>query len=342
MQRKLELRKVLEATEIGLDAEFSYKQLTSGHINQTYLVYNNDERLILQKLNSKVIPDLDLISLNILNLAEHLKHRKYPYKVLQLFPFSSGSYLYNSQWRIFKFIENTQSFLKVQSAKQAYEAAKFLSFFHANLADLPLDKIQDSIKDFLDFEKRWQQYQEAVQNSTKSRLNKAEDAIRYLNENSNVLDDWLSLLPQIPIRIIHADPKISNFLFDEKDPNKILALIDWDTLMHGSILYDFGDMVRSYTNLKDEDNPEFGNNFSLENYRALEEGFLFHLKDKLTSLEIKNLGLGAKVVIYIQAIRFLTDYLNGDIYYSTQRPAQNLDRTKNQINLLREIEQKIV
>lgn len=342
MQNKLEIRKVLEATEIELDAEFSYKKLTSGHINQTYLVNNIDERLILQKLNPKVFTDLDLISRNILNLAEHLKHRKYPYKVLQLLPFSNRSYLYNSQWRIFKFIENTQSFLKVQSVKQAYEAAKFLSSFHANLADLPLDKIQDSIIGFLDFEMRWQQYQEAVQNSTKSRLNKAENAIRYLNENSNVLDNWLNLLPQIPIRIIHADPKISNFLFDEKDPNKILALIDWDTLMRGSILYDFGDMVRSYTNLKDEDNPEFGNNFSSENYHALEEGFLFHLKDKLTSLEIKNLGLGAKVVIYIQAMRFLTDYLNGDIYYSTQRLAQNLDRTKNQINLLREIEQKIV
>lgn len=341
MENNVEIRKVLVATGREIHAELSFKQLTSGHINQTYLVNNNGEQLILQKLNPEVFPNLKAMSENILNLGNHLRQKHYQQEILEQVAFANGDYLYENRWRIFKYIEATQAFLSVQSSTQAYEAAKFLGSFHTHLADFPLDKIEDSIKGFVDFELRLKQYQEAIQNADPARFKKAKDAIEYLNENHHILQEWLILLPQIPTRIIHADPKISNFLFDKTDTNKILALIDWDTLMRGSVLYDFGDMVRSYTNLKEEDDPESGNNFSLENYRALDNGFLFHLKDKLTSLELKNLDLGAKIVIYIQAMRFLTDYLNGDVYYATRRPEQNLDRTKNQINLLKDLQGEI-
>ena len=341
MENKSEIKRVV-ATAREIYTDFNYKQLTSGHINQTYLIDNNGEQLILQKLNPKVFTNLQGISKNIVNIAEHLIQKQYPHQILQQVAFDNGSYLFEEHWRIFKFIENTQSFLKVQSSTQAYEAAKFLSSFHAHLADMSLERIEDSIDGFLDFEMRRQHYEDAIQNAALSRLKKAEDAIQYANDNRNILEDWLTLLPQIPTRIIHADPKISNFLFDKTNPNQILALIDWDTFMQGSILYDFGDMVRSYTNLKEEDDPEFGNNFSLENYRAIEDGFLYHLKNKLTSLEIANLALGAQVVIYVQAIRFLTDYLNEDVYYTTYYPEQNLNRALSQINLLTEFNRQLL
>lgn len=341
MENNTEIRKILTVSGREILAELCYKQLTSGHINQTYLVHNNGEQLIFQKLNPQVFPNLNVISENILNLGNHLKEKQYPHEILEQIPFENGEYLYESQWRIFKYIKDSQTFLNVQSSTQAYEAAKFLGSFHKHLTDFPLNKIVESIKGFLDFESRFQQYQAAIRNTDTFRLKKAKDAIEYLNKNHTILREWLILLPQLPTRIIHGDPKISNFLFDKSDSNKILALIDWDTLMPGTILYDFGDMVRSYTNLKEEDDPESGNNFSLENYRALERGFLFHLEEKLTPLEIKYLYLGAKIVIYIQALRFLTDYLNGDIYYATQRPEQNLDRTKNQINLLQNLKLQV-
>ncbi len=330
---------VAEAKEIAPD--FTYKPLTSGHINKTYLIQNNNEKLVLQKLNTTVFENLDAITQNILNVSNHLKNKTYPHTILQPIVFNDGAYLYDLKWRMFEYIEDTQTFLKVQSTQQAFEAARFLSFFHAHISDIAIKDIQDPIEGFLDFEKRLHQYEQALQIASKKRLQEAHKAISYINDNKFILQKWIMLMPQLPTRIIHADPKISNFLFDKEDANKIIALIDWDTILCGSVLYDFGDMVRSYTNLKEEDDPKAGNNFSLENYRALEEGFLYHLKDILTIKEIENLALGAKTVIYVQAMRFLTDFLNDDVYYAIQHPKQNLDRTMSQINLLKDMQEKL-
>ncbi|MEF9479228.1 phosphotransferase [Chryseobacterium sp. 1B4] len=137
----------------------------------------------------------------------------------------------------------------------------------------------------------------------------------------------------IPKRIIHADVKISNLLFDRK--YRPLAVIDLDTTMISTILYDFGTMIQSYTNITHEDDGSARNNFNPEMYKAVKEGFLFHLKDKLTTTETESLDYAAQVAIYIQELRFLTDYLNGSIYYATKYPEHNLDRTKNQLELLK-------
>lgn len=341
MENYPNIKAVIQASTRVVHSDFEIKQLTSGYINQTYWVRNNGEQLILQKLNSEVFKNLEDINQNVLKLGNHLKNKDYPFQILELTVFENGNYLFEDEWRMFKYVEKTQTFLKVQSSKQAFEAAKFLSNFHAHLSDFKLDDIHDSIEGFLDFGKRLNKYNSALENANEDRKNRAEETILFLEENKSILLNWLELLPQLPIRIIHADPKVSNFLFDENDANKVVALIDWDTILRGSILYDFGDMVRSYTNLKEEDDPTFGDNFSLENYRALEEGFLFHLKDKLTEKEVENLTLGAKVAIYVQAIRFLTDYLNGDVYYSISYPEQNLNRAIGQVNLLRELKETL-
>ncbi|WP_449397500.1 phosphotransferase [Chryseobacterium wanjuense] len=137
----------------------------------------------------------------------------------------------------------------------------------------------------------------------------------------------------LPSRIIHADAKISNILFNkEYHP---IAVIDLDTVMISSILYDFGTMIQSYTNNTEEDDGKAENNFNPEIYTAVKKGFLFYLNEKLTPEELENLDYAAQVAIYIQAIRFLTDYLDGSKYYSIKYPEHNLDRTKNQIELLK-------
>ena len=188
----------------------------------------------------------------------------------------------------------------------------------------------------MNFEKRISDFKTAVSNASNETKKTAEDELKLLISAISLPDKFISLQKQniLPVRIIHADPKISNVLFDTVS-GKGKCVIDLDTIMPGTLLYDYGDMVRSYTNNKNEDDPTENNIFNKEIYDLLTKGFLSSIKDQLTSVEMDNLAYSAKVVIYIQALRFMTDYLNGNIYYKTNHPLQNFNRAKNQINLLR-------
>lgn len=319
-------------------SDFEAEHLTSGHINRTYLINNGGKRYILQRINTDIFKNLEDIMGNISAIANHLEEKAYPRRILKPLRFSTNELLADKKWRLFPFFEKTQTFEKVETSKQAYEAASFISEFYSFLTDLNPQKIKDSIPGFLNFDSRYQAFVESLEKAGQERLEKAKKEIDLVKAQQGILNRWNSLLEDFPDRVIHADPKISNFLFKEGEANTIEALIDWDTLMSGPILYDFGDMVRSYTNLKAEDDPnESGNNFSGENYEALKKGFLTHLRDKLEPVELDNLDLAGQAVIYVQAIRFLTDYLNNDVYYAVKHPEQNLDRTKNQLNLLKEL-----
>lgn len=337
---KREIHNIFGAYE-AISEDFEVTQINFGHINKTYLVHNNSAHYILQEINTSVFHNLQVITQNIQNIAIHLSQSDYPYTILEPLFFADGYSLYQGKFRLFRYIEGAQTFLKVQSAKQAYKAAKCLSAFHSQLSNLKVDRIEDSIVGFMDFNSRYEQFKAAIKTANTKRFKNAKSEIKDLQNRNRILSRWEELLPKIPKRILHADPKISNFLFDKEDEEKVVALIDWDTLLRDYILYDFGDMVRSYTNLREEDDPEKGNNFSLENFQALKQGFLYHLDSVLTRKEKSNLILGAEAVIYIQAIRFLTDYLNNDIYYATEYNEQNLDRTKSQLNLLIELQQEL-
>lgn len=318
-------------------SNFEVEQLTSGHINHTFLVRNGSEHYALQKLNTHVFKNLEVMMQNMQTIATQLTTKKYPHRLLEPLFSKKGKVLVQGCWRLFHFFENTQSFEKVLSATQAFSAAQFLSEFHRYLIDLNPDNISDSIPGFLDFNARDQQFQSAIQSAPAERLQTAKHEIEQIRTQHSILEKWNEVLQSTPKRIIHADPKISNFLFRESAPEQIVALIDWDTFMSGPILYDFGDMARSYTNLRNEDDPNPGKVFSKENYLAIKKGFLFHIEEVLSPQEIENMDLAAKTVVYVQAIRFLTDYLNQDRYYAVHYPDQNLNRTKNQLNLLKEM-----
>lgn len=319
-------------------ADFDVELLNSGHINSTYCITNNQKKYILQRINTSVFKNPDLIGHAIQEVADYLKKKEYPHPIMTPLRFSTNEILFENEWRLFDFFENTLTFEKVQSSSQAYEAAKFLSEFHFYLRDFNSSHLKESFPGFLDFEERFRHFENALNGASTERLNNAQTEIDFIAAHRFLLDSWLAIRPELPTRLIHADPKISNFLFDSRSHSEIVALIDWDTLMNGSLLYDFGDMVRSYTHLKEEDDPEIGNNFSSENFKALKKGFLFHLKSDLSKVEINAMDLAAQVVIYIQAVRFLTDYLNEDVYYTIHYPEQNLNRTKSQIQLLTAIE----
>ncbi len=327
--------KTIFAAYQSIESDFTATVLTSGHINVTYLIHNGGQNFVLQQLNTAVFKNLSLVVENMKTVAAHLKSKRYPKPVLTPLAFKKGRFLYAGSWRLLPYIDNTQTFEKVQSVKQAYQAASSLSEFHWYLKDLDCTQIENPIPGFINFKQRYHDFESALKKADPDRLKQAEKAVSYLKKQSPLLEQWLSVCPKLPQRLIHADPKISNFLFSSTA--QIKAIIDWDTLMVGPILYDFGDMVRSYTNLKAEDNSQkAGANFSYPHYQALKKGFLEHMRNELTPAEINHLDLAGKTVIYVQGIRFLTDYLAGDLYYTTQYPKHNLDRAQNQINLLQD------
>ena len=319
--------------------EVIVQPITEGLINDTFQVSLGINRFILQKINTSIFKSPEVIVANTLAIGQHLKNKQFSKEVVEIIPNRNGNFITfvnGETWRLTKFIPKSVCVNQVQSKEQAFEAAKCISEFHRLLNDFSINRIESSIPGFLDYQKRVDDFKYALVSATDDRKKSSKDQIDYIQNHLPLIDKYLQM--NFPVRVVHADAKIGNFLFDENDSKIPVALIDWDTILPGNVLCDFGDMIRTYSNLKVEDDPDPTNNFSLEYYQSVKDGFLFHLKDVLTEEELNATDLTAFIVVLIQAIRFLTDYLNGDIYYHTSRENQNLDRTINQINLLKAIE----
>ncbi len=320
--------------------KYTYSEINNGLINKTYLVDSEQGKYILQCINTGIFKNPEAILHNHLKVNQVLKNEGYPRNILEIVPTQKGDYLLkdqeNGSWRMTGFIENSVTFLKVPNPETAFEAAQCFSEFYALLNKNAL-QLEDTLPGFINFEKRISDYKTALSQADVHRKEKSKSEIDFVNEWMDLPEKWIRLDKEgiLPKRAIHADPKISNILFNTE--NQAIAVIDLDTMMTSTLLYDFGDMIRSYTNLTNEDDAQQIENYSPEIYQAVREGFLTHLKNILTPIEIENLDYAAQVVIFIQAVRFLTDYLNGDVYYAVKHENHNLDRTKNQIHLLKNI-----
>lgn len=317
---------------------WQFYPISNGLINNTYRIQNKLQFYILQQVNTSIFKRPESISHNIQLLSAHLKQTSYPYQTIDVIPtINNRSTLRfnNKVWRILSYISDTKTINAVSNIQQAFEAAKSFSAFYKATSDFELEKLEIAIPDFTNFLLRIEQFEFALKTSTSERIKIAHNEIQTCKAHFQLIYDYLAVEKLVPKRLIHADPKISNLLFDE-DLRKVKAIIDWDTIMSGSILYDFGDMVRSYTNTNSEDVIE-GNPFSIDYYKAVKNGFLHYTADILTEYEIKNLDLAAQSLVFVQAIRFLTDFLQGDTYYRITYPLQNLNRVKNQLLLLESI-----
>lgn len=325
---------------IGTD-NYELTSITDGLINTTYLLEDKDQRkkFILQKINNHVFTQPEVIVNNHLMINEILKANDYQFQIIEPILSLNNRLLVedaNGQpWRMLSFVENSMTFLSAPSLQVAFEAAKTFSYFLTTINTEKLPAIEDSLPNFLNFEKRVADYKNALKDAAPHLKENAKTEIEITNQLLSLPDQWIEMEKnnQIPKRIIHADVKISNILFDQN--HNPLAVIDLDTMMISTILYDFGTMIQSYTNTTQEDDGSAQNNFNPEMYKVVKEGFLFYLKEKLTPTESENLDYAAQVAIYIQELRFLTDYLNGSTYYSITHPEHNLDRTKNQLELLK-------
>ena len=328
--------KIIVEQFLGSVGILSITPIENGLINHTYLVETESGKFILQQVNTLIFKNPKAIQNNHLKINEILDRSGYSKKTVKIIPTLSNDLLFekdNEAWRMLDFLENSVTFLKPSSTEIAFEATKCLSEFYKIINQESII-LEETLPDFINFEKRVIDFKTALIQETE-RKKTAEKEINFILEHLSLPEKWIALENQrsLPNRVIHADPKISNVLFDKE--NKAIAVIDLDTMMNGTILYDFGDMIRSYTNNSDEDEGAVSDNFDAENYVAVKDGFLFYLKETLTRIELENLDYAAQLIIYIQAVRFLTDFLNHDIYYSVKYDLQNLDRTKNQINLLK-------
>lgn len=326
----------------------SIKNFGSGHINDTYLVnFSQDGKsvnYILRRINDYVFRNPELIVENTVKVTDHIRSKikeknvnDIGRRVLTLLQTKSKKYFYidenNSTWCLLLFIENSYSINSVISTDQAYEAGKAYGKFQVYLSDFEASNCHITINDFHNLERRIKNFKQSY-NRNNRRAN-VKDLVLKIDKNIYLVDKYLDIKKRnLPTRITHNDTKINNILFD-KETNEGICIVDLDTVMPGIVLNDFGDMVRTFTSPVFEDGKDLTKvELRLEIFDALTKGFLSELKENLTQDEKDNLVLGSKIIVYEQAIRFLTDYLDGDVYYKTDYKNHNLDRAKNQLTLL--------
>ena len=325
----------------------SIEELTSGHINDTYLVKTEDHQgFVVQKINSIVFKDVPGLVRNKAMVSEHLNKKmegisteERRRRVLTFVPASAGIYHYKDKqgdfWNVMVYIDKSQTFDIVKEASIAYEGGKLFGDFLNLTEDFNASELIEVIPQFHDMSFRFSQFEASLKVASAERMLLSKsliDKVDELKKEMHILQE-LKETGEIRLRVTHNDTKISNALFDLQ--GKGLCVIDTDTIMPGIIHYDFGDAIRTICNTAAEDEKDLDKvNFNVSFYEAYRKGFLEKMSTSITDLERHYLPLGAKTMIFIMAIRFLTDFLNGDIYYKTNYAEHNLVRAKNQLKLI--------
>jgi Ser/Thr protein kinase RdoA (MazF antagonist) len=318
----------------------------NGNINDTYRIRfvgsGVSRNLLLQRLNHQVFRQPEQVMENIRKVAAYLSDQPYPYRVAAPLPTKAGGYLYcdnaGNYWRVFPFFDHTYSPEGQADADTAYKAARAYGAFAGALQAFPAETLAEILPGFHDTDKRLAVFLEALENDAAGRAASVRPEIEAILD-ARVLFEQISRLKTsgaLPVRVTHNDTKAGNVLFD-RDTGQAVAVIDLDTVMPGTLLSDFGDMVRTFTPDCYEDAPAETLRLRTDILRALREGFLEETSAFITPVEQSNLLLGGQWIIAEQALRFLGDYLAGDTYYKIRYPEHNLVRARNQIALLRSL-----
>ena len=324
----------------------------SGHIHSTYLVKTNSaDDYVLQQINTRVFRDPAAVMQNIGLVTAHIQQKlvlsgisDIRRSVLTPVPKHDGGLLYTDPekhaWRCFLYIKRHVSYDRAVSSEQVYEGGKAYGRFLNHLADLPAVKLKETIRGFHDMELRLRQFEDACKNGLPERISETRADIEILQNRSEEMltIQRLGREGKIPLRIVHHDTKINNVLFDED--GKGLCVIDLDTVMPGYVHDDFGDSIRTFTNTGEEDDIDTERvSINMEYFEAYSRGFLEQTNSMLNQVEKQYLALSARALTYMQSLRFLTDYLNGDIYYHINHENHNLQRTRAQIKLMMSMEE---
>jgi Ser/Thr protein kinase RdoA (MazF antagonist) len=318
----------------------------TGLINNTWLVVAGHDKFILQRINHNVFKRPEDIAANISIIGNYLAELYPDYLFVSTKKTLENNDLFfvpgDGYYRLFPFVKNSHTIDVVSSSAQAYEAAKQFGRFTKVLANFPVEKLHITLPNFHNLPLRYHQFQTAIQNGNGKRVKEAGDSILFLQQQRGIVNvsEHIAGNPAFKTRVTHHDTKISNVLFDVNDRG--LCVIDLDTVMPNYFISDVGDMLRTYLSPVSEEEKNFSKIEIREDYfRAIAEGYLVEMGDELSDTEKKHFVYAGKFLIYMQALRFLTDYLNDDVYYGSKYEGHNFIRAKNQITLLeRFIEQE--
>ncbi len=313
-----------------------------GHINLTLLVTTTKKRYILQKMNTHIFSDSDGLMQNICGVTEHLRSRGI--ETLYVVPTKDGrSYLKGEEcYRVYDFIENTVTYQKVTDGEVFKNSGRAFGEFQNYLAEFDASKLTEIIKDFHDTPKRFAAFQAALAADSFARAKDCQEEIAFVLARENTYGGAMEGLRDgsLPLRVTHNDTKLNNILMDEKT-GKARAVIDLDTIMPGSMLFDFGDSIRFGASTATEDEADLSKvHFDVRLFKAYAEGYVDAVRDSITPREAELLPYGAYLMTMECGMRFLTDYLSGDTYFATKYAGHNLVRCRTQLKLASEIEKQ--
>ncbi len=327
-----------------------------GHINDSYHLINQvagEPDYLLQRVNHYVFKDVDLLMKNMSIVTEHISSiiaktdpENLSRKSLQIIPsVGGGTYFIDPDgnfWRVLNFIKDHVVFESTKDPELAYEGARMFGDFTRMMAGLNASDLGHTIPRFHDLKWRLTQLKDSIKENAADRLDFVKKEIQYVESTSKLMLTVQELGEKgaIPLRVIHHDTKINNVLFD-KD-HKGLCVIDLDTVMPGYVHSDFGDGIRTFTNTGEEDDEDLDNiSMDMELFRSFASGFLHSTSDVLNRIEIDTLVYGGLLLPFMQGVRFLTDYIAGDVYYKIKHKEHNLVRTRAQFKLVQDGESKI-
>jgi Ser/Thr protein kinase RdoA (MazF antagonist) len=318
---------------------FRIEPLGNGLINSTWLINSEGNKFVFQKINTVVFATPQNIASNITLLNAYLQKHHPNYLFVAPIKTIEGKEMVkkeNDFYRLFPFIENSHTIDVVQTPEQAFEAAKQFGLFTKILSKLDFHQLKTTLPNFHNLSLRLQQFNVALKNGNANRISESKELIAYLSSQKSILKKFETLKNSFQLRVTHHDTKISNVLFDDK--NRGLCVIDLDTVMPGYFISDVGDMLRTYLCPVSEEESDFTKiEIRPSFYTAIVDGYLSEMKEELNATEKKCFLYAGKYMTYMQALRFLTDYLNDDVYYGCSYPTHNLVRAGNQATLLQKL-----
>lgn len=336
------------------------KEDNTGNINKTYIItfINNDieYKYLVQQINTNVFNDPYILMENILEVTNYLKEQMIlnndnNHKVLEIIKTKDNNpmcYIYDDKgikryYRIYKYIDNSISYDKSFNKDIVYNTGKAFGNFQKLLNNYPMNSLNETIKDFHDTKKRYDKLIKDINNLSNDRVKEAYQEIEFIIKHQTICDLIINKLNNniIPYRVTHNDTKVNNVLMN-KETLDYLAVIDLDTVMPGSMLFDYGDGIRSTACTCLEDEHDLTKvKIDLELFESYTRGYLSEISNCITQEELNLMAKSIEIITLELAIRFLNDYINGDTYFKVEYNKQNLYRTKAQLALVKDIETKL-
>lgn len=316
----------------------------TGLINNTWKITHGKDEYILQRINQNVFRQPPAIAQNIRAMADYLDSHSPEYLfVVPLTTVDKKDMVYENEgyFRLMPFIRRSRTYDVVTTPAIACEAAREFGCFTKNLSGFDASILQATIPDFHNLTLRYQQFETALQKGNKQRIAEAKDAVSFLLGRKHIVAEFEKIRhdKNFKIRVTHHDTKISNVLFD--DDGNGLCVIDLDTTMPGYFISDVGDMMRTYLSPLSEEEKDFsGIEVRDEYFLAIAKGYLQEMNEELSASELDSFVYSGEFMIYMQAVRFLTDYFNNDVYYGSKYEGHNFVRAQNQITLLKRYQEK--